>query len=537
MDPDMLPDLERFLRGRLGAMLKGKWTIERLLGSGGMAAVYAARHRNGSRVAVKMLHPILTLNAEARARFLKEGYAANAVEHPGVVRVQDDDIADDGSIFLIMELLEGETLEARCRRSGGRLSASEVLTLADQLLDVLAAAHDRRIIHRDIKPSNLFLNIAGELKILDFGIAHLHQAESAQTFATKTGLTMGTPAFMPPEQARGRWQEVDGQSDLWAAGATMFWLLTGEMVHCGSTPNEVLLSAMTQPAPALSLIAPHVPAAVARVVDRALAFEKVDRWRHARDMQTAIRAAREPRVGAATALLIPAASHPASAPEVDPTTQHYGGSLSGKTTPLPDTPRLPATVPTTEAGGTPPAAAGGSTNVSWGRAEGAHSFSGRRGRTAVWITGSSSVRFGGCRLDGSMGGAARIIWLACANTHQWQHGDEFLRYNLWPAGATSVHDSRPDSVERASRYERSAWIARHPLSSEVPTGTSPSISSSPPAKVQSPKTTPATDSTPGNTASGSGAVPTTPAFPSGGSSTSAAASGTPPAIKKPRRPY
>ena len=230
---------------RVGQVLKEKWRLDVLLGVGGMAAVYAATHRNGSRVAMKILHPELSTHHEVRTRFLREGYAANAVGHEGAVRVTDDDVAEDGSAFLVMELLDGETLEDRRIRSGGQLGEDEVLSVADQLLDVLVAAHAKGVIHRDIKPDNIFLTRSGQVKVLDFGIARLREVTSKST-ATVSGATMGTPAFMSPEQARGLWDEVDGRSDLWAVGATMFNLLTGRVVHDGRTTNEQLLHAMTK---------------------------------------------------------------------------------------------------------------------------------------------------------------------------------------------------------------------------------------------------------------------------------------------------
>jgi serine/threonine-protein kinase len=276
-------------RRRVGELLKGKWRLERLLGIGGMAAVYEAVHRNGKRVAVKMLHPHVAAHEDIRARFLREGYVANRVSHPGAVSVLDDDVADDGAVFLVMELLEGETLNSRAARSGGKLDLATVLALADRLLDVLAAAHAQGIVHRDLKPENVFLTREGQLKVLDFGIARLRDASSS-AHATSTGVSMGTPAYMAPEQARGRWTLVDAQTDLWAVGATMFVLLTGRDVHEAATLNELLLAAMTNPAPPLaSLVA--IPADVAGVVDRALAFEKSARWADARAMQIAVRAA------------------------------------------------------------------------------------------------------------------------------------------------------------------------------------------------------------------------------------------------------
>src|SRR5215813_7198198 len=118
---------------RVGQVLREKWHLDVLLGVGGMAAVYAATHRNGSRVAIKILHPELSVSSDVRTRFLREGYAANSVGHEGVVHVSDDDVAEDGAAFLVMELLDGETLEDRRRRNGGRLEEDDVLSVADQL--------------------------------------------------------------------------------------------------------------------------------------------------------------------------------------------------------------------------------------------------------------------------------------------------------------------------------------------------------------------------------------------------------------------
>jgi serine/threonine-protein kinase len=283
-------------QARVGRVLKEKWRLDVLLGIGGMAAVYAATHRNGSRVAIKILHAELSVSADVRARFLREGYAANSVGHEGVVRVSDDDVAEDGSAFLVMELLDGETLEDRRKRFGGCLSEDEVLSAADQLLDVLVAAHAKGIVHRDLKPENVFVTRDGRVKVLDFGIARLREM-SAASHATRTGHTMGTPAFMAPEQARGLWDQVDGRSDLWSAGASMFALLSGAEVHLGRTANEVLIAAATQPAPPLTSVLPTVSPAVASVVDKTLAFDREHRWRDAATMQEAVRSAYHDRHG------------------------------------------------------------------------------------------------------------------------------------------------------------------------------------------------------------------------------------------------
>jgi serine/threonine-protein kinase len=285
-------------RQRVGQALREKWRLDVLLGVGGMAAVYAATHRNGSRAAVKVLHSELSVNLQVRTRFLREGYVANSVAHDGAVKVADDDVAEDGSAFLVMELLDGETLEERRQRHGGRLSEDEVLSVADQVLDVLVAAHAKGIVHRDLKPENVFLTRDGRVKVLDFGIARLRELSSTASRTTRSGASMGTPHFMPPEQARGRWDEVDGRSDLWAVGATMFELLSGQMVHEGDTSNEVLLAAMTNHAPPLASVAPTIAPSVCYVVDKALRFERERRWPDATKMQEAVRHAFHDRHGA-----------------------------------------------------------------------------------------------------------------------------------------------------------------------------------------------------------------------------------------------
>jgi serine/threonine-protein kinase len=284
------PVLER-ARALVGRVLKGKWRLERVVGVGGMATVYAAVHRNQSRVAIKMLHPEVALDSEVTSRFLREGYMANAVGHPGTVAVLDDDVTEEGVPFLVMELLQGETLEARWSRKGEKLPISEVLPVIDQLLEVLAAAHDKGVVHRDLKPENLFLTADGRLKVLDFGIARLREVSNASGSTTRVGSLLGTPAFMAPEQARGRWDDVDGATDLWAVGATLFTLLTGRLVHEAETLQEQLVLAATTKAPSISRRFPELAPALVEVIDRALAFDKCARWPNAREMRAGLRAA------------------------------------------------------------------------------------------------------------------------------------------------------------------------------------------------------------------------------------------------------
>jgi serine/threonine-protein kinase len=273
----------------------GKYTLERVIGSGGMATVYEASHRNGHRVAVKMLKPALSVGSEVRARFLREGYAANKVRHAGAVRVLDDDVTEDGLVFLVMELLHGWTLDALAKESSGKLAVEVVLQVGKQLLAVLDAAHRAGIVHRDIKPENVFVQTNGELKVLDFGIARILDPRDAM--ATTTGRMLGTPAFMPPEQAYGRRAEVDARSDVWSAGATLFTAITGRVVHHADTAEETLIKAATEPAPRLASMVSGISPAVAEVIDTALARDKDARFQSAASMLVALEAAYETAFG------------------------------------------------------------------------------------------------------------------------------------------------------------------------------------------------------------------------------------------------
>ena len=274
---------------RVGTTLRDKWHLDSLIGVGGMAAVYAATHRNGMRGAVKFLHPERAADATIKNRFLREGYIANKVGHAGAVRVLDDDEAD-GSVFLVMELLEGTTLQGAALQQGGALLPEDTMTAIVQVLETLAAAHEKGIVHRDIKPENLFLTHSGIVKILDYGIAGLSEA-SDEAQKTQTGLAMGTPAYMSPEQARGRWSEVDARSDLWSVGATLFFLLSGTTVHDEGTVPERVAATFLTPARPIASVAPDVPAALAAIVDRALLLDKAQRWQDASAMRDALRAA------------------------------------------------------------------------------------------------------------------------------------------------------------------------------------------------------------------------------------------------------
>ena len=277
----------RNARARIGTILKKKWHLDQLLGVGGMAAVYAATHRNKKRVAIKMLHAELSQDEAIRKRFLREGYIANSVAQRGAVAVDYDDVTEDGLAFLVMELLDGETIEHRWRRKDRSLSPHEALSLVDQLLETLAAAHGQGIVHRDLKPENMFLTRDGTVKVLDFGIARVRELSTPQT--TLAGSAIGTPAFMAPEQARGRWQDVDGRTDLWAVGATIYTLITGKFVHAGENAHETLALAATRPARSIAEQRPGLHPSLVAFVDKALSYDMAARFSDAASMQHALR--------------------------------------------------------------------------------------------------------------------------------------------------------------------------------------------------------------------------------------------------------
>jgi serine/threonine protein kinase len=295
-------------QGRIGTVLRGKYRLDRLLGVGGMAVVYKATHRNDAEFAVKMLHPELSIREDVRTRFLREGKAANSIKHPGAVVVVDDDVAEDGAAFLVMELLDGVEVEAHWEARGGRLPALDASAIVIQLLDVLAAAHTKGVVHRDIKPANLFITRDGTVKVLDFGIARARDAAASAVNKTGTGMLLGTPAFMPPEQALGQTSLVDGQTDIWAAGATLFTLVSGKYVHEGENAQQLMVRAATTQARSVASVAPHLPPAVAAVVDRALAFDKAARWPTAGAMRDALEAASRASFGQPASKAVLAAS-------------------------------------------------------------------------------------------------------------------------------------------------------------------------------------------------------------------------------------
>lgn len=279
-------DRERYEK-RVGTVVDGRWRVDGLLGWGSTSAVYEATHRNGHRAALKILHQSLCANPVTMERFLREAGIANAIKHRAIVPIRDDGMTEEGCAYLVVELLEGETLDGIRKRKNGRIALEEFASIAEELMSAIAAVHAAGVVHRDLKPQNVFITTSGDLKLLDFGTARI--LDRASGSGSVAGMVIGTPAFMSPEQARGARDEVDAQSDVWSVGAMIFTVLSGEPVHAGRDPQARLLAAASKPARKLADVAPSINDCVATVVDRALSFAKQDRWPDVQAMRRAFR--------------------------------------------------------------------------------------------------------------------------------------------------------------------------------------------------------------------------------------------------------
>lgn len=273
-----------------GTVLEGKYRVERLLGAGGMGTVWIAEHTGLHRpVAVKVLDSAATVrDATAVQRFMREAQTAARLRSDHIVDVLDVGKFDDGTPFLIMELLEGETLSSRIKQAG-RLPQNEAANLVDQLLNGLSAAHDAGVIHRDIKPDNCFITQkAGRdhLKLLDFGISKV-AGDAREMRMTRTGVVMGTPYYMAPEQARGA-KEIDHRCDLYAVGAILYECITGRVPFEAESVNELLFKIVLEPLIPPRSMAPELDPAFEDVILRAMGREAETRYQTAGQFRDAL---------------------------------------------------------------------------------------------------------------------------------------------------------------------------------------------------------------------------------------------------------
>ena len=275
---------------RIGTTVGGRYEIRRLLGEGGFSAVFEAVHNvTGREVALKLLHPHLVTTEQITERFLMEARAMARIRHDGIVQVLDAGKDPDGTVYIALELLSGESLETTLQRAG-RLTWGEAVSIGIDVLGALAEAHRNKIIHRDIKPGNIFLvrkpDGSSQAKLLDFGIAHVAQAKGK---LTQAGMILGTPEYTSPEQ--GRSGNVGPEADLWSVGIVLYECITGATPFMSESTTEILLKVQTETAPRLIDVEPSVPLPVSLAVQHALAREVKDRYRSADDMREALQKA------------------------------------------------------------------------------------------------------------------------------------------------------------------------------------------------------------------------------------------------------
>jgi len=249
----------------------GNYVVASFLGEGGMGQVYLAEHPQiRRRVAIKVLSSRYSQHAQAAERFLAEARAVTRIEHPNVIDIYDFGSLPDGRLYYVMEVLKGRDLQ-RVMVDRGTMSASEILPLLEQIAAGLQAAHDHGVVHRDLKPENIFVldRQPLALKILDFGIAKLIETKQG-TGLTSTGMVMGTPLFIAPEQAAGQPERISPRTDLYSLGVILYWMLAGRPPFLEDSASVLVVRHILAPPPPLRELAPTVPSAIAKLVDQCL---------------------------------------------------------------------------------------------------------------------------------------------------------------------------------------------------------------------------------------------------------------------------
>jgi serine/threonine-protein kinase len=277
----------------IGSLLDGRYRVDAVLGVGGMGRVYKAEHTGiGRAVAIKVLHARLGGSKEAAERFQREARASGRLEHPNIVGVSDFGVLEDGSLYLVMEALEGEPLGKRLEREK-RLAWPEALGIIRAVLAGLKHAHDKGVVHRDIKPDNIFLaKKDGEqvVKILDFGIAKLYAGNADDPATTRAGLTVGTPAYLSPEQAVGG--AITPASDLYSTSVVLYEMLIGRAPFTDEDPLAMLRAHVSQDPPPFAEVAPELvaelPPGIEGVINHGLSKVSAERIRSALEYMQAL---------------------------------------------------------------------------------------------------------------------------------------------------------------------------------------------------------------------------------------------------------
>jgi serine/threonine-protein kinase len=266
----------------IGSVLDGRYRIDAVLGSGGMGRVYRGEHTGiGRAVAIKVLHADLNRNRDAAARFQREALASGRLDHPNIVGVSDFGVLDDGAAYLVMEALEGESLGELLQRDK-RIPWLIAVEIMRGILNGLRHAHERGVVHRDIKPDNIFLAKKDRdlvVKILDFGIAKLYAGSADDPASTRAGLTVGTPAYLSPEQAVGG--DITPASDIYSATVVLFEMLTGRAPFEDKDPLAMLGAHVSRTPPSIAEVAPEaapeLPAGIEELIQHGLVKTSADR--------------------------------------------------------------------------------------------------------------------------------------------------------------------------------------------------------------------------------------------------------------------
>jgi tRNA A-37 threonylcarbamoyl transferase component Bud32 len=281
----------------LGRLVDERYRIDAEIGAGGMATIYrATRLHIGDVVAIKVLHSQLLREPKFAERFRREAQAAARLKHPNVVAIHDFGVSEEGLFYLVMELVEGQTLR-NIIKDAGPIAPGIAAEIVSQLCAALSEAHRRNIVHRDIKPANIVVEMTTQgprVKVLDFGIASLRD-DVAMTAFTQTGAVLGTPAYMSPEQCLG--EELDGRSDNYSLGVVLFEMLCGVVPFNSPTPTAVAIQHVQQVPPPLRVLNASISPALEDVVSRALAKRPKDRFQNVLELADAVTAAvRTPRI-------------------------------------------------------------------------------------------------------------------------------------------------------------------------------------------------------------------------------------------------
>ncbi|AUX23169.1 protein kinase [Sorangium cellulosum] len=276
----------------IGEIIDGKYRIVRLLGQGGMGAVFEGENvRIRRRVAIKLLHANISSQAESVARFEREAQAAARIGSDHICEVLDLGVLHDGTRYMVMEYLEGETLGAKIQRSG-RLGPEITVPIMAQVLEALGAAHAAGIIHRDLKPDNIFIvpskaGLSNFVKVLDFGVSKFSQLAGSEMSMTRTGAVVGTPYYMSPEQARGS-SPVDQRTDIYAMGVLLYQATTGQVPFDAASFNELLFKIALETAPLPQQLVPDLDLEFSGIIQRAMAREPGSRYQSCAEFKNAL---------------------------------------------------------------------------------------------------------------------------------------------------------------------------------------------------------------------------------------------------------